>query len=121
VPVPKCGGTAWRLFGIGNGTNYLAWVSGSDVWIQEVSKETHSRPKKPCRLDLGRYLPRKYLHSRRSAIHSDTEILSVERDSRGVLQVQVRDPIENQAFRFASDGKDWRAYTSDGVELSPRW
>ena len=117
------GGTGWKLFNGGAGTNYLAWVSGYDVGIKEISRLTHSKVEKHLTLQLNRFLSRKYLGATlsRSAIHTDTEILSVQKDKDGVLRVKVRDPINDQIFHFSFDGTTWRGYTSKNVELPPKW
>lgn len=118
ISLPQ-GGVGWKLFNQGPGTNYLAWVSWADVGIKETSKPEE----KPLTLRLSQFLPRENLLSSisKSAIHSDTEILYVGKDVDGLLKVKVRDPVNDRTFDFTFDGKAWRGYTSDDVELPPKW
>ena len=117
------GGVGWRLFSGGPGANYLAWVSESDVGIKEISRMTDSSEDEPVTLRQSQFLPRENLRSTlsRSAVDSDTEILHVGKDLAGVLRVKTRDPVTGRIFSFTFDGKVWRGYTSDGVELPPKW
>lgn len=117
----QSGGVGWKLFNQGPGTNYLAWISESSVGIKEVSKMRDSIAEEPIILRLIQFLPRDNLESRESAIHTDTEILHVGKDMDGFLRVKVRDPINDRIFNFTFDGKSWRGYDSNGVEIPSKW
>lgn len=117
------GGVGWKVFSQGAGTNYLAWVSRSDVGIMQIPETKESREKKPLALRLFEFLPRENLLSTisKSSIHSDTEILQVEKGGNGLLNVKVKDPVNDQVFRFTFDGKTWRCHDSSGTEIPSKW
>ena len=104
----------FRLFTEANGKNYLAWVDGSSVRIEEVSQ-----PKGTSEA-LGSYLsksdryivPITHLVGRApfeglDAIHSDIDIVSVVEDESGRLHLVVQAPKTAERFEFVFDGKNW--------------
>ncbi|MBN1911690.1 MAG: hypothetical protein JW818_18255 [Pirellulales bacterium] len=106
----------FRLFAHGTGENYLAWVEGTVVCFEDVSKSkgkeaslTEHVAKKHHRYlvpvaDLAGREPFEGLN----ALHSDINIVSVGKDKAGFLRVKVQSPHTGKIFEFVYDGKVWK-------------
>lgn len=103
-----------KLFPSVNGKNYLAWVDGSAVYFEEVSESFGTAE------SLVRYLKKtdRYLvpvtniagrapFEGLDAIHSDIDIISVENNKYGSLQLAVKSPKTGERYEFIFKGMEW--------------
>lgn len=110
-----------RLFGHGPAQNYLAWVEGRAVYIEEVSESLDKKAsliRLLDRTDNRLVVPVEILAGREpfmslNAIHSDIEILLVERSDSEGLRVKVRGPHTGEVFSLAQDGDAWQLEATD--------
>ena len=105
----------FRLSSDTHGKNYLAWVDGPSVRIEEVSESRGMSDALISYLSKSdRYIvPVTHLVGREpfeglDAIHSDIYIVSAGEDKAGRLQLVVRAPKTGEQFEFAFDGETWK-------------
>jgi len=104
----------FRLCPGSKGKNYLAWVDGSSVRIEEVGQSKGmSEALTSYLLKSNRYIvPVTHLVGRTpfeglDAIHSDIDIISVGEDEFGRLRLIVQAPKTAERFEFVFDGQNW--------------
>ncbi len=104
----------FHLFSDTQGQNYLAWVDGTSVRIEDVSESRGMSDALVSYLSKSdRYtVPVTHLVGREpfeglDAIHSDIDIVSVRGGKTGRLQLIVRAPKTGELFEFAFDGEAW--------------
>lgn len=107
---------SFSLFRDAKGGNLLAWVDGFAVYIEEVSQPrkisdaianyVSGPPEGRYLVMVGELVGREPFEGL-EAIHSQMEVVSVERGEMGRLRVTVRSLKTKERFTFLFDGTDW--------------
>lgn len=104
------------LFGHDQGENYLAWVDGGAVYFEEVSeaKSKETSLSEFVAKDPQRFVvPVEDLVGREpfvglDALHSNIEVLRVDKAKSGSLRVTVRGSLTEKPFMFVLEDGVWK-------------